>query len=153
MTRAVKAGAHPQMRPLTVTGLRWVPRQQLTLAGVALETGSPRRAGLCAAVQLVLLGGSLSNMTNAVSPAWRRCCSKLFISLEACLPPGRLAARVKSPAYNTQSSSCALQAFEMVAPAQTKFVLFRRVFLCFLPLQELRLNACLVSGSLKRWRK
>jgi len=51
-------------------------------------------------------------------------------------PPGGLAARVKSPAYDTQSSSCPLQAFEMVAPAQTKFVLFRRVFLCFLPLQE-----------------
>lgn len=53
MTWAVKAGAHPQIRPLTVTGLRWVPRQQLTLAGVALETGSPRRAGLCAAVPCV----------------------------------------------------------------------------------------------------
>lgn len=41
-----KAGAHPQMRPLTVTGLRWVPRQQLTLAGVALGLRASPSAGL-----------------------------------------------------------------------------------------------------------
>ena len=45
MTQAVKADAHPQMCPLTVTGLRWVPRQQLRQAGVALETGSPPGLG------------------------------------------------------------------------------------------------------------
>lgn len=153
MTQAVKADTYPQMCPLTVIGLRWVPRQRLRRAGVALETGSRCRAGLRAAIQVVLLGGSPSNMTNALSLAWRHCRPKLFISLEACLLSGGPPARVKSPAYGIQSSSCALQAFEMVASAQTKFVLFRRVFLCFIPLQELRLNACLVSGSLKRWRK
>lgn len=135
MTQAVKVDAHPQMCPLTVTGLRWVPRQQLTQTG-CLGDRLTARAGLLAAIQVVWLGGSLSNMTNALSPAWRHCCPKLFISLEACLPPSGLTARVKSPAYDTQSSSCPLQAFEMVAPAQTKFVLFRRAFLCFLPLRE-----------------
>lgn len=91
-------------------------------------------------------------MTNAVSPAWRQLLLKTFYFVRSMFT-ARQAGCSGEGQPTMQSSSCALQAFEMVAPAQTKFVLFRRVFLCFLPLQELRLNACLVSGSLKRWRK
>lgn len=85
--RVVKAQTHPRMCPHIVTGLGWVLSQCLGQAAVALETGSAHRAGLRAAIQVVLLRGSPSEMTNAPSltRSWKHS-ARLPLTAETLLP-------------------------------------------------------------------
>ena len=147
-------------------GLRWLQSTSLDTPWTDAEAGTPR-PGLASLLPFRLSRcweGLPSEMTNAFSltHSWKHThCLLLTVGestaqniyfIRIMFTVRRAGCSSEEP--QKQSSNCVLRSLEIVVLAQTKFPLLKNGFFPMLSSAlKMRLNAFLVSGLLKRWKK